>query len=375
MAGIYIHIPFCSKICHYCDFYKTANNKLIPDFVNKLIEEIVSRKNFLSERIDTIYFGGGTPSALSINDLQLILGTLHKNYNVSSNVEATIEVNPDDISSVYYKSLIKLGFNRLSIGIQSFNNNILKFLNRKHNNQAAQDSINLAIESGFSNISSDLIYGIPGQSISDFKHDLSLLKKFKVNHISAYHLGIEERTYFGKLLKLNRIKEISESKSEAFFNELASWAENEGFEHYEISNFARDSDYSQHNMNYWFGVPYIGLGPSAHSFDGKNRYFNIGNINKYLQLLEVELLNPEIDELSINDKFNEFILLRLRTKWGVCTVDILNTFSKFHYYHTMRIFLKFKDSDYLRIEKETIYLTRKGFFASDFVVREFFLVE
>ena len=373
MAGIYIHIPFCSQICHYCDFYKTANLKLIHSFVDKIILEIEVRKNFLIEDIDTIYYGGGTPSSLPLSSLSRIHDKLQSTFKFSKDIEITIEVNPDDVSLNYYNFLKSIGFNRVSIGIQSFNNSILHYLNRKHSSEKARQSILLAYESGITNISCDLIYGIQIQTITDFKYDLGIIKELNINHLSAYHLGIEEGTYFGKLLKNNKLKEISEEKSEDFFNFLSNWSETNGYEHYEISNFATSSHYSKHNTNYWFGKPYLGLGPSAHSFDGANRFFNISNLNKYLLLSANELLHPEIDLLTLKDRFNEFILLRLRTKWGISLNEIERQFSKYYSQHVMRIFPKFEESNYLRTENSIIYLTKKGFFASDFVVRELFI--
>ncbi len=374
MAGIYIHVPFCKRICYYCDFYKSGNIKLIPDFTKRLLAEIRHRKTFFNEVISTIYFGGGTPSVLPVTDLELILNELRFNFEINKDVEITIEVNPDDVNLNYFDRIKQLGINRLSIGIQSFNDLILKYLNRRHDSNSAKKAIIDAKNAGFENISCDLIYGIPGQELSDFEKDLNILNGFQIEHLSAYHLGIEEGTHFGRLLKSGKINDIGEELSKDFFDLLVKWISLNGFEHYEISNFAKNNRYSIHNMNYWFNVPYLGLGPSAHSFNGTDRFYIESNLKKYIKLAESDSFYSEIDNLNLVDRYNEFILLRLRTKWGISLNDIKNLFSEGFYYHTLRIFSKYKDSNYLRMQNNFIYLTEEGFFLSDFIIREFFFV-
>ena len=375
MAGIYIHVPFCTRICNYCDFYKSGNTKLIPAFTKNLLTEIDYRHSFIKDEVNTIYFGGGTPSVLPFDDIELIINRLRSTFEINYNTEITIEVNPDDLSLAYLMQLKSLGINRLSIGIQSFNNKILKFLNRRHDGDSAQNAISMAQTAGFDNISCDLIYGIPGQALESFQSDLNILNDFKISHLSAYHLGIEDGTHFGRLLKLGKIANIDEELSDDFFKLLVNWLAVNGFEQYEVSNFAREQKYSKHNMNYWFNIPYLGLGPAAHSFDGNNRFYNESNLKEYCNLSESRNFSIVSDNLSQIDKYNEFVLLRLRTMWGFNLDEIKNMYSESIYNHTLRIFLKFKESDYLRIQNRNIYLSKEGFFVSDYVVREFFIIE
>lgn len=374
MAGIYIHIPFCKQICHYCDFYKIANPRLHSQFINSVVKEIETREHSLTETIDTIYFGGGTPSSLSIENLHIILETLHKYFLINRNAEITIEINPDDVSKEFLSSIKEMGFNRLSIGIQSFNDKILKYLNRKHTADSAINSVVEATNSGFNNISVDLIYGIPEQTIENFDFDLKIVFDLNVSHLSAYHLGIEPGTYFGKLKQHNKLKEIDEDDSNAFFEKLTNWAKINNFEHYEISNLAKNGQYSKHNMSYWFQTPYLGLGPSAHSFYDNKRFFNVSNLNKYINQIDSGDSFFSFEILSKQNMFNEYVMLGLRTKWGISLNKVHVTFGKEYLDHLLRRIDKFKDTLYLRIVDEHVYLTEKGLFSSDYIVRELFIV-
>ncbi len=372
MAGIYVHIPFCKQICHYCDFYKVANLQKVGKFVEAIVAEIDIKRGSMNETVETIYFGGGTPSLLKFEELQTIVNKIFTSFRISETAEITIELNPEDVSAEYYLMLKDLGFNRLSIGIQSFNDKISKFLNRRHSATTAHRSIELAHKAGFSNISADLIYGIPNQRIEDFLSDLEDIKSKQIAHLSAYHLGIENNTYFGKLKKLNKIQEISEHESEKFFYTLSNWAEKNGYEHYEVSNFAYRQQYSTHNTNYWFHLPYLSFGASAHSFINNARHYNFANLNKYINAVLQGKSFYEVDELTDNDYFNEFIMLRLRTKWGINLQDIKTKFGDSYFKHCHNILSKFETSGHIIREDDTIKLTTKGFFASDYVVREFF---
>ncbi len=374
MAGIYVHIPFCKQICHYCDFYKVSNLQKTGKFIEAVLKEIDVKKNYLNETVETVYFGGGTPSLLSVEDLQIILNKLQSNFTISGNAELTIELNPEDASPEYYRNIKRIGFNRLSIGVQSFNDRISRFLNRRHTANTAHQSIELAYKAGFNNISADLIYGIPNQSITDFVSDLNYIKKYNIVHLSAYHLGIEQNTYFGKLKKLNKIHEISESLSEEFFYTLSDWADNNGYEHYELSNFAYNKQYSQHNKNYWFHVPYLSFGASAHSFVNNQRHFNIANLNKYINAVLSGKEFYEVDEVLDYNLFNEYIMLRLRTKWGFCLEDVRSKFGEKYVSHCKKVMSKFEQSGHLTYQNDNIRLTTKGFFASDYVFRDFFYV-
>jgi oxygen-independent coproporphyrinogen III oxidase len=373
LAGIYIHIPYCKAICHYCDFYKTANIRNIDQFIESLILEIRIKKSLFKERIETLYFGGGTPSLLSIQQLKKVFDQLKSNYDLSDVLESTIEINPDDVTFNYLQEIKSLGFNRLSIGIQSFNNDLLIFLNRKHNQESALNCINNAQNAGFKNISIDLIYGISNQSIENFSNDLEIAKNLNIQHLSAYHLGIEENSYFGKLKKTGRFTEISDDRSEEFYNYLINWSIKNDFEHYEVSNFAKNGFYSKHNKGYWFSSPYLGLGPSAHSYTGDKRIFNISNVNEYIRKLGSNDSFFELEELSSIDKYNEYIMLRLRTKWGVDINEMKLLLSSNTFDKIMRSISLYSESDYLRINNNSIILTEKGYFISDSIIRNLFI--
>ncbi len=374
MAGIYIHVPFCKTICHYCDFYKTANTRLLPAYIDSLTKEIVYRRNFLSEDISTIYFGGGTPSVLNHLQLSVVLDTIRSNFALRDSLEITMELNPDDCTSDYLDQLYSIGITRLSIGNQSFNDTILTYLNRRHNAAYSIAAIEKSFKAGFTNISADLIYGIPNQTPANFLKDLNLLCDLGIHHLSAYHLTIESGTYFGKLKKVGKLSEISEEVSDDFYKVLIDWAQNNYFEHYEVSNFAKNKMYSSHNMNYWFSIPYLGVGPSAHSFDGNNRFMNISNINKYIDSIADDNLTIEKDALSEKDSFNEFILLRLRTRWGIDLIELKERFNTVYWHHFVRIAEKYLNSVYVRKSSDHFILSEKGLFVSDYIVREFFLV-
>ncbi len=373
MAGIYLHIPFCKQICHYCDFYKVGSGKQKAEFIGALLKEFKLRKDTLTDKVETIYFGGGTPSVLSKEELKAIFTELYNNYDISPEAEITIEVNPDDVSEKYYTELLESGFNRLSIGIQSFNDDILKFLNRRHNAKSAYNSIEYAKSAGFSNISADLIYGIPSQSILDFVSDLSDIIHYRIPHLSAYHLGIEEGTYFGRLKKENRFHEIDEGLSELFFDTLTDWAEENFFDHYELSNFAFNEKYSLHNKNYWFHIPYLSFGPSAHSFINNKRYHNVANLQKYINGINEGKDFVTVEQLTDINLFNEYVMLRLRTMWGIDLNEVAALFGSEYMSHLLAVYSKFEGSGYINISGDYMCLTREGFFVSDFLFKEFFI--
>ena len=373
MAGIYIHIPFCKQICHYCDFYKVGSGKRKDDFIKALLKEIKLRKESLTESVETIYLGGGTPSVLKPEELENVISLVKDAYIVTDDAEVTIEVNPDDVSLDYYKGILDIGINRLSIGIQSFNDKILQFLNRRHTADTAFKAIEHAQEAGFKNLSVDLIYGIPSQTILDFISDLSAIFRYRIPHLSAYHLGIEEGTYFGKLKQHDRFHEIDEGLSELFFDTLTEWAEDHLFDHYELSNFAFKGKYSKHNKNYWFHLPYLSFGPSAHSYVNNTRYHNVSNLNKYID----GVLNGEeittIEQISEINRFNEFVMLRMRTMWGLNLGEVAMEFGADFMSHLLSVFSKFEDSGYIRLEGDQLMLTQEGFFVSDFMFKELFI--
>lgn len=326
--GIYVHIPFCKQFCYYCDFYKSANYRFLPEFLDAIKLEIEHSFNdkdrFLNKKLQeielkSIYFGGGTPSSIGIRNLEKILHSIQSAYSVETfeDMEVTIEVNPEDVDLDFYEALRSIGFNRLSIGIQSFNDQINHFLHRRHSVQRSKDSIENARKAGFSNISIDLIYGIPGQSLKDFNKDLDLFFGYHLNHLSAYHLSIEEGTEFGRRKRKNLLTEIEDQKSNQFYELLIREMRNHSFEHYEISNFSLKGYNALHNSSYWSGKAYLGFGPAAHSFNGMNkRKANVSSVKDYNYNVLHDLPYSKLEFLNIYNRYNEFIINGLRTKYG-----------------------------------------------------------
>ncbi|TAJ11215.1 radical SAM family heme chaperone HemW [Marinilabiliaceae bacterium JC017] len=318
MAGIYIHIPFCYKRCHYCDFYKSTNFSLKNEYLKSLFLEIESRKDFLkNESIQTVYFGGGTPSVLTVVEIDEILNKLRAVFDLSAVKEITLEMNPDDALPQYLGELRKIGINRLSVGIQSFNDQLLTLLNRRHDTRQAENVISMMREAGFDNFSIDLMYGLPSMDIDTWKASVNKAIGFNPPHISAYHLTFEKGTRFYEKLKQGLLKEASEDESLQQFQFLVQTLKANGYDHYEISNFAKPGKQSQHNSSYWAGLSYLGLGPSAHSFDGKMRQWNISDINTYITGLSEVKDIFESETLSLTDIYNELIMIQLRTAKGL----------------------------------------------------------
>ncbi|MCW3785166.1 radical SAM family heme chaperone HemW [Plebeiibacterium sediminum] len=318
MAGIYLHIPFCIRKCGYCDFYSITDLSLKDKFVDSLISEISSRKSeFNEEQISTIYFGGGTPSLLTKQNLISILDTIYQYIPKKSVNELTIEVNPDDITPEFLEELIEIGFNRISIGTQSFNDDILKMMNRRHDAKQAMKTVQLAQKKGFKNISIDLIYGVPDMSLTDWESSLNIAVSMNVQHISAYHLTFEKGTPFYSKLKKGELKEISDSDSVDQYQKLLEILNRSGFNDYEISNFAQNGCESQHNSGYWSGKNYFGFGPGAHSYKNNIRRWNISNLLKYIKNVGSYKSYFSNETLSEEDRFNELIMLGLRTRKGV----------------------------------------------------------
>ncbi len=374
MAGIYIHIPFCKTKCHYCNFFSLATNKYRDDFNQALLIELIARKNELSAySIDSIYFGGGTPSLLSVSDLQKILDLIQSHYQLSPTAEITLEANPDDLNKKYLQGLKSTLINRLSIGIQSFNNDELRFLNRVHSAQEAIDSVNIAQDVGFDNISLDLIYGIPNSSIFSWEKNLDLIKSFNTSHLSAYSLTQENKTTYDVLIKKGRLQAPDDTKAVQQYKLLQKMLGALKLEQYEISNYAMDQKYALHNTNYWRGIPYMGLGPSAHSYSGEKRRWNIAHLAKYIESTKQGKTIFEEEILSINDKWNEKIMTALRTQWGVDLKDL----QRFNREKWKKDFLKkakkFMDKE-LMLENDGNYiLSNKGRLFADGIAGEFFV--
>nr|WP_321406736.1 radical SAM family heme chaperone HemW [uncultured Carboxylicivirga sp.] len=317
MAGIYAHIPFCYTRCSYCDFYKTTDQGLKSSFINAICKEILLQKDFFNiDYIRTLYFGGGTPSVLTFTEWQIIFDNLRSNFDFTQLEEITVEVNPDDVTQEYIKGLHQLGVNRVSMGIQSFHDAHLRKMNRRHNAKQAQEAIRILKESSINNVSIDLIYGLPYMSWDEWNQNIDLAIEADVQHISAYHLTFEKGTPYYELLKKGKLKELPEEISFDQFEILLKKLENNGFENYEISNFAKPGLYSKHNSSYWTGEPYLGIGPSAHSFDGKIRRWNVRDLVAYSNKVESGKGFWEDELLSPIDIYNERIMLGLRTSKG-----------------------------------------------------------
>ncbi len=324
MAGIYIHIPFCIQKCGYCDFYSIIRLTDKSNFVAALCKEIQSRKQELNnEEIKSIYFGGGTPSLLKKEDFEAIIGTLKNVYDFSTVEELTIEVNPDDINNTFLSEIKNLGFNRLSMGVQSFNNRILTFMNRRHNAEDAINAIELSKKNGFDNISIDLIYGIPKMTFDEWENSINTAINLDVQHISAYHLTFEPGTAFYKKLKNKVLNEVDDKESIAQYNVLINKFNKAGFDDYEISNFCRIGLESKHNSSYWTGDNYMGFGPSAHSFSNNTRRWNVSDLGAYINNINRDEVFYENEILQTKDIYNETIMLGLRTKKGVNISSIL----------------------------------------------------
>ncbi|MCT4622111.1 MAG: radical SAM family heme chaperone HemW, partial [Schleiferiaceae bacterium] len=315
MAGIYLHIPFCKQACHYCNFHFSTSLKVKEDLVRALTKEIEIRKDYLDdEKIQTVYFGGGTPSLLSEKDLELIFDSIHKYHNVQDNVEVTLEANPDDIDSEKLTTWKKQGVNRLSIGIQSFFEEDLVWMNRAHNGEQANRSLRLAQDYSFTNITADLIYGLPH---GHWQENIEQMINFGIPHISSYALMVEEKTALHHFVKTGKTTLPKDEKAAIDYQVLCHELKKAGYAHYEISNFAKEGFRSQHNASYWKGVPYLGIGPSAHSFDGKNRQWNVANNAQYIKNVNSNLSFSEQEVLSNSDRYNEYVMTGLRKAEGI----------------------------------------------------------
>jgi oxygen-independent coproporphyrinogen-3 oxidase len=375
MAGIYIHIPFCKKLCHYCDFYHILTPDNFTPYLKALIKEAELRKHYLSEeKIKTIYFGGGTPSVLSIKELDYLLNKLFNLYNIDNEPEITMEMNPDDIDSGFLADLKKTAVNRLSIGIQSWNDRDLKMMNRRHDAAQAEKALNGANRAGFTNISADLIYGLPGMNNDMWLANLEKTFSFDIRHLSAYHLTIEPGTVFGKMKEKGLMTETDEEESASEFSLLVEKAAESGFKQYEISNFARDGYMSVHNTNYWRQVNYSGLGPSAHSFNGYSRQWNISDVNRYIKAINSGRVFYENEDLDTKTRFNEYIMTSLRTMWGIDLDYIERVFEKEGYDFVINISGKFREYGMMKLDKKTLVLTNQGKLISDNIISDFMMV-
>lgn len=372
MFGVYIHIPYCHSRCTYCDFYTQTNTSSINEYVGALAREIVLRKDFISgKEINTIYFGGGTPSVLKKEHFDQIFETLDSTFNLDKCIEITLEANPEDLNSEYFKLLKNYPINRLSIGIQSFEDDELKLINRRHNAEKAITSIKMAQDFGYDNISIDLIYGLPNQTLEIWIKNIQTALELNTSHISAYHLIYEPTTKLYKQLKSGMVKEIDEDLSLAMFSELIKRLSYAGYEHYEISNFAKDKKYAQHNTSYWLGTAYLGLGASAHSFDKLNRIHNVASINQYVEGIKLNQPKIETEVLSTNDQYNEYVLTRLRTHWGLNLEELTDKFGDYYRNYFVQLADKYVKTQHL-IHKDNnqYFISFNGIFISDKIMSD-----
>ncbi|TKK65706.1 radical SAM family heme chaperone HemW [Ilyomonas limi] len=317
MAGIYLHIPFCKKACHYCNFHFSASTRYINEMAQAIGTEAALRRRYLDEPVATIYFGGGTPSLLSVTSLQMLLQKLRDNFTITNDAEITLEANPDDINVERLHSWKMLGINRLSIGIQSFNDADLSWMNRAHNAYQALQSIVLAQRAGFSNITIDLIYGTPTLTNEQWRRNVQQAIDLNIPHLSCYALTVEPNTALHKMIENKKMPDVDEEKQSQHFELLVRWLKDAGYEHYEISNFAKPGCESRHNSSYWQGKPYLGLGPSAHSFNGTSRQWNVANNALYMQSISRSTVPFEIEHLTPMQQLNEYIMTSLRTRQGI----------------------------------------------------------
>ncbi len=374
MSGIYIHIPFCKQACHYCDFHFSTSTKKKTELVEMLCRELELRKDEIGQTIQTIYFGGGTPSLLNSEELELIFKTIFEYFDVSENAEITLEANPDDLSEEVIKLLDASPVNRLSIGVQSFFEEDLKLMNRAHNSEEALNSLKLA-KQYFDNISIDLIYGIPGQSNEQWIENLDKALELKIPHISSYALTVEPKTALEKFIDKGKVKPVEDETYREQFDILVNKLTNNGFEHYEFSNYGKPGYHSQNNMAYWLGKPYLGIGPSAHSYDGTSRKWNISNNTLYIKAIAAGNLPQQTEKLSTTDSYNEYVMTRLRTKFGVSTDDIQQKFGKVYRDHFLKETGKFLDDGLMERTGNTFHITTKGKFLSDGIAADLFYID
>lgn len=375
MAGIYVHIPFCNRKCHYCNFYSFASRKYHKEFMDGLLEEIFLRKNYLNEkRIETIYFGGGTPSFVTTDSILTILGEIRKYFPVSAAAEITLEANPEDINANNLLEFRKAGFNRLSIGAQSFFEEDLNYLNRIHSAERARESIREALDSGFSNLSIDLIYGIPTLSAESWKEELDYVLQLEIPHISAYSLTVEPKTALDVLIRKNKLKAPAEDLSIEHFRILQTKMKEAGYVHYEISNFCKPGNFSRHNCQYWNGTPYLGLGPSAHSYNGHSRQWNVANILQYYDQIIRKERFYETEELSLTQKYNEFVMVRLRTMWGCDIRKIRDKFGERVASEFLLLSKPFLQDGKMKEENSAYLLTDEGKLFADGIASSLFIL-
>lgn len=369
MAGIYIHIPFCKQKCTYCDFHFTTSLKYKDAVLNAMYNEVILKKNYTDEPIETIYFGGGTPSFIEVKDIEKFITLIHKNYSVDLK-ELTLEANTDDLSEKKLADLFSVGINRLSIGIQTFNPEVLKWMNRSHSSEQAEQAVKDAQKVGFNNISVDLIYAVPGITEEQWEKDVQKVIDLNIQHISAYNLTVEQKTVLAHQVNNGQINPVSDDVAAQQFDFLIEKLISNGFKHYEISNFGLPDFYSKHNSGYWKQKKYIGIGPSAHSYNGNSRQWNIANNIQYYKSIENDEPYFEEEILSKSDVINEYLLTGLRTEWG-CDFAIIEQIYPNHL-QNIKDYIR-SNTDLISTTDTSFYLTKKGRFFADRIISDLFV--
>lgn len=374
MAGIYLHIPFCRQACHYCDFHFSTYTGSMEAMTTALLRELELRKDFLEGAlVHTIYFGGGTPSLLPLTELEKILKQVQRDFNLAADVELTLEANPDDLTVQSLAGWKQLGINRLSIGIQSFREQDLLYMNRAHTAVEALQAIDRARSAGFRDLTIDLIYGTPTMNDEDWELNLQTLAELELPHFSAYALTVEPRTALASMVSSGKSPSPDDEQASRQFLRLLEWAREHDYEHYEISNFARPGRYSRHNTAYWEGISYLGIGPSAHSYDGRIRSWNIRNNPQYIRSVMDGTFSQESETLTDDQRYNEYILTRLRTQWGVELSKLDSLFGAAVTAHFNSMKKHFLAKGWLTETAEGVRLTDTGKLFADHIASELFL--
>lgn len=374
MSSIYIHIPFCKQACHYCDFHFSTSMGKKEAMIEALIQEMILRKDeFKNEVVDCIYFGGGTPSVLETSEINLLIDTVYKNYQISDTPEITLEANPDDLSEAKISALSASAINRLSIGVQSFFEEDLKLMNRAHNAQEAVNCITLS-RKHFQNISLDLIYGIPEMSDARWVENIDKALVLEVPHISAYALTVEPKTALENFIKKGIIPPVEDEVAQQHHAILVDKMEAAGYENYEFSNFGKPNFHSRNNTAYWEGKKYIGIGPGAHSYNGLRRAWNVSNNPKYIKSITEGQLPQDIEELTITDQYNEYVMTRLRTQHGISLIKVKDVFGSKMYTYLLQQAQSHIDDHFLFQEGDRLYVTKKGKFLSDGIASDLFML-
>jgi len=372
MSGIYIHIPFCKQACHYCDFHFSTSLRKKDKMILAIANELKLRKSeFQDEQVETIYFGGGTPSVLQVADLRFLIETVYENYSVSETPEITIEANPDDLTEERIIALSQSKINRLSIGIQSFFEDDLKLMHRAHNSEEAKKCLEIATHY-FDNITIDLIYGIPAMSNEKWLQNIETALAFNVPHISCYALTVEPKTALHQLIQTGKIEKPNDDIAQEHFSILVEQLEANDFIHYELSNFGKENYFSKNNSSYWLGKKYIGIGPSAHSYHGISRSWNVSNNTLYIKSIQENNLPNEVEILTITDRYNEYIMTGLRTIWGVSLDKIENDFGIIYADYLMTQVQKFLNDELVFVENKILKPTKKGKFLTDGIASDLF---